>query len=714
MADKTFEVDIEGKTYEVDAPDEKTAWAWANQTHAQAKKAKSSGTKNIVGGAISGAADIGTTLLTPIDWVARKLGAQNVPILQDVIGFEPEERRRLVEKTMVEMGADPESFGYQAAKVGTQIAGTAGAPGAIARPAQVLTAGRFIPGMQGVTQGAVQSIEGLGKYVPEGVKTVGRAIESGGFNVPQAGNRVANAALRVGGGAAAGGAAAGLVNPEDVGTGAMGGGLFGALTKPIGAGIESAVNLGRRMLPAQQNAVANADQIQTIADQLGIDIKSVTPKMANFISAEVDKATRAGRNLDVAALARSADFQELGMKPLLGQITRDPTQFAQERNLRGAGTGIQERLTEQNRALQNVFSRGAEGAVEPYQAGNKFIDTLRKQDEAARGQIDALYKAARESDGRYADIDHVSFIKKANDKLDEQMLGRFLPENARNLLNDIAQGKVPLNVNNLVQVDSVLSAAQRSADDAGAKAIGVIRTELNDAPIASTVGEKAKQAFDVARSEARKRFAYIESNPALKAILDGKAVPDDFVNQFIIKGKANNVNTLAEALRNTNPDAFAQAKSQMAADIQRAAFGENITADAAIRPEMLARKLREIGTEKMSAFFSPEEISRYNTAMRVANYIEKHPNAAPVNTSNTLVSMLMQSPLVSGLERIPVIGGTIGLAKAGAGAIQKQAATSRAMNANVPSEAIGLTDAQRKLLAKALGSSSAAVGVLGQ
>lgn len=690
MADKTFEVDIEGKTYEVDAPDEKTAWAWANQTHAQAKKAKSSGTKNIVGGAISGAADIGTTLLTPIDWVARKLGAQNVPILQDVIGFEPEERRRLVEKTMVEMGADPESFGYQAGKVGTQIAGTAGAPRVLAAP--FMAAERVAP------------VAG----------TVGRAIESGGFNVPQAGNQVANAALRVGGGAAAGGVAAGLVNPEDVGTGAMGGGLFGALTKPIGAGIESAVNLGRRMLPAQQNAVANADQIQTIADQLGIDIKSVTPKMANFISAEVDKATRAGRNLDVAALARSADFQELGMKPLLGQITRDPTQFAQERNLRGAGTGIQERLTEQNRALQNVFSRGAEGAVEPYQAGNKFIDTLRKQDEAARGQIDALYKAARESDGRYADIDHVSFIKKANDKLDEQMLGRFLPENARNLLNDIAQGKVPLNVNNLVQVDSVLSAAQRSADDAGAKAIGVIRTELNDAPIASTAGEKAKQAFDVARSEARKRFAYIESNPALKAILDGKAVPDDFVSKFIIKGKANNVNTLAEALRNTNPDAFAQAKSQMAADIQRAAFGENITADAAIRPEMLARKLREIGTEKMSAFFSPEEISRYNTAMRVANYIEKHPNAAPVNTSNTLVSMLMQSPLVSGLERIPVIGGTIGLAKAGAGAIQKQAATSRAMNANVPSEAIGLTDAQRKLLAKALGSSSAAVGVLGQ
>jgi hypothetical protein len=33
----TFEVDVEGRTYEVDAPDPNTAWKWANQFHAEAK-----------------------------------------------------------------------------------------------------------------------------------------------------------------------------------------------------------------------------------------------------------------------------------------------------------------------------------------------------------------------------------------------------------------------------------------------------------------------------------------------------------------------------------------------------------------------------------------------------------------------------------------------------------------------------------------------------
>lgn len=34
----TFEVDVEGATYEVDAPDENTAWKWANETHKQANQ----------------------------------------------------------------------------------------------------------------------------------------------------------------------------------------------------------------------------------------------------------------------------------------------------------------------------------------------------------------------------------------------------------------------------------------------------------------------------------------------------------------------------------------------------------------------------------------------------------------------------------------------------------------------------------------------------
>lgn len=677
------------------------------------KKDKSTLAFNVPAGLVQGAADIGATILTPFDIAARKLGVSN-----DFIGYEPEERRRLITEGIKTVAKDlggevnTESLGFQGGRLATNIAGTAGVPGAIARPAQVLTAGRFIPGMQGATQGAVQAVESLGKYIPEGVKTVGRAIEFAGFNVPQAGSRISNAALRVGGGAAAGGAAAGMVNPEEIGAGAMGGGLFGALSKPITGAIESGVNLARRFTPATQATQqgVQAAQIQAVADQLGIDVQSMTPQMENFIAKEADKALRAGRNLDVAALARSADFEALGMKPLLGQITRDPTQFAQERNLRGAGTGIQERLTEQNRALQNLFGQGTEGVVEPYQAGKMIAGELGKQESQMTEGVRSLYKAARESAGKDLEVPMSGLANEYVTVLDE--FGDKVPSGVRNQFKKFGlEGMKQTKLFTVEEADKLLKVINSNvgADKATNTALGRLRNAVKD----SVMGVDAQGGvFAPAVKAAQQRFQTLEQIPAMQAVLEG-AAPEKFVNQFITKGSVDDVKRLAKALQQ-DPAVFQQAKSQMAADIQRAAFGENITADSAIRPEMLARKLREIGTEKMSAFFSPEEINRYNTAMRVANYIEKHPNAAPVNTSNTLVSALMQSPLVSGLERIPVIGGTIGLAKAGAGAIQKQAATSRAMNAQVPAEAIGLTDAQRKLLSKALGRTGAAVGVLSQ
>jgi hypothetical protein len=684
MADKTFEVDIEGKTYEVDAPDEKTAWAWANQTHVQAKKERSSGAKNIVSGMVSGAADIGTTLLTPIDWAARKMGAQNVPILQDVVGFEPAERRRLVEKTMVEMGADPESFGYQAGKIGTQIAGTLGAPGAVARP--FMAAERVAP------------VAG----------TVGRAIESAGFNVPQAGGRVANAALRVGGGAAAGGAAAGLVNPEEAGVGAMGGGLFGALSKPIGQAVGA---VARRFTPTDTAGLGDYQRqtIERVAGELGIDVNAMPKQMGNYIAAEAEKAFKTGSGLDPVALARKAEFESIGMKPLLGQITRDPTQFAQERNLRGAGQPIQERLTEQNIRLQNIFGEPAAAVETPYAAGQRIAGTLGKQEQEMAEGVRSLYRTARESAGKDLEVPLGGLADEYMTVLDE--FGDKVPSGVRNQFKKYGlEGMKQTKLFTVEEADRLLKVINDNvgADKATNTALGRLRNAVKD----SVMGVDAEGGvFAPAVAAAKQRFQTLEQIPAMKAALEG-VEPEKFVNKYITQGGVDDVKRLATALRK-DPETFNQARAQIAEDIRRAAFGEGVAGDAAIRPEMLAKKLREL-KEKLPAFFEPEEIAQYNTAMRVANYIEKHPNAAPVNTSNTLVSALMQNPLVNLAGKIPGAGAAIGTIKAATGAVKNEMATSRAMNAKVPTIKAELSEAQRRLLSKILGGAGAAAGVLGQ
>lgn len=64
-----FDVDVQGVTYEVDAPDERTAWKWANQTHARASQPArklpsappdDSMLKRAIGGAVEPLVSLGT------------------------------------------------------------------------------------------------------------------------------------------------------------------------------------------------------------------------------------------------------------------------------------------------------------------------------------------------------------------------------------------------------------------------------------------------------------------------------------------------------------------------------------------------------------------------------------------------------------------------------------------------------------------------------
>jgi hypothetical protein len=627
-------------------------------------------------GALSGASNIGATLLSPLD----KLG---------LTGKTPEERRAQLEQ-FFKQNADTGSLAFKGGELGTEIAGTAGVGGAIAKP--------------------------LGMVAPR----LAQAVRTAGFDVGAPAETIAgkmgNAALRVGGGAATGAASSSLIDPNNAETGAVAGGAFGALSPVIGKAVSSAVRKFSTPTAAESGAAlagATDDAVKSVAADIGVHPSELPSDTVNFISQEAKKAFEQGNVTDAAALLRKRDFESLGINPLTAQLTRDPTAYANELNLRGVNSDIANRLNEQNRSLHEIFGNPAANASEAGIASNDLASALKRFQDKQKSSIGDLYSQARSSEGRAANVDVKGFSDAANSALDEQMLGRFLPEQARGLLNDISSGKIPLNVNNLVQVDSVLSQAQRGSDAAGQKAIGVVRDALNNAQIESTAGVEAKNAFDVARTAARENFKLQESIPALKNAIENNEVGSDFAKKFIINDKnANNVKRLAELLKNESPDAFNQAKSQLADDIKRSAFGENADIGGAISPDRLAKKLRELGTEKMSAFFTPEEIAKYQTASRVAAYIAKHPNAAPVNTSNTLVAQLMASPSgqIAGkaAEFIPLKGAAVGAAKAATSAVKNQMAAIAALKAEIPLSKLELSESQRKLLAKIMGGIGAA------
>lgn len=149
------------------------------------------GAGNLAAGLVRGAGSIGATLLAPVDIARDALDGKGLSLQSN------RQRRADMDAALGTMGAETDSLLYKGGKLAGEIAGTAGAGGAVAN-----TVTRVAPRLAAAAPNVINSIRSAG-------------MTAGPGSVPQ---QIATRAL---GGAISGGASAGLVNPEDVGTGAL-------------------------------------------------------------------------------------------------------------------------------------------------------------------------------------------------------------------------------------------------------------------------------------------------------------------------------------------------------------------------------------------------------------------------------------------------------------------------------------------------------------
>jgi hypothetical protein len=170
--------------------------------------------------------------LAPVDAAANAMGINNSFIGRD-------DRRQAMEQVMKDTGVQPDSMGFKGSKLTAEALGTAGGGGALANA--------------------------LGRAAPVAVVNSPRlaqlaeALKTGGFSLgsPAAttlAGKAADMGVRTAGGAIAGGTAAGMVNPDDMGTGiVIGGALPGAIKAAglagslINQGVSGAVKHGLGM-----------------------------------------------------------------------------------------------------------------------------------------------------------------------------------------------------------------------------------------------------------------------------------------------------------------------------------------------------------------------------------------------------------------------------------------------------------------------------------
>lgn len=435
--------------------------------------------------------------------------------------------------------------------------------------------------------------------------------------------------------------------------GVAGGGAAGAATG-------AAARVKSALTPQAVKTAAADQQIALVLERQGVDWSQVPERIRQSVRQEVGEALQTG-SLNGDALRRLLAFRNTGTTPTVGMLTQNPAQITREMNLAKTGAnsmdpGLQRlpAIQNQNAAqlLRQLDEAGAARAPDAMGAGQAAVGSLRARQAAEQGRINSLYQQARDSGGRSLPLEGGTFTRRANELLDADNVGSFLPPDIATKMNAIAQGKFPLTVDVAEQLKTSIGNLQRgSADGNVRRALGLVRQALDDTPLQDgakaggnqvgipgqipqsvAAGEQSIAAFNAARSANRSWMQRVESNPALKAVVDG-VEPDQFVARFVV-GKGASAKDVGSLKAELGPEAVAAMKAHLVRHLRNAAT--NSTDDITkFSNDAYRRAMRDIGEDKLALFFDKAELQKLRDVGEAAKLMQAQPVGSAVNNSNS-------------------------------------------------------------------------------
>jgi hypothetical protein len=459
--------------------------------------------------------------------------------------------------------------------------------------------------------------------------------------------------------------------PKQQIAGSIGSGVAGQTAKENGAGfggqLAASVVGGLGAAGLANSATTLAKPPTTVnpleaLEKAGINVANLSDDVKNALTLEVQKALKVSPNLDDAAIGRLADYQKTGLTPMSGNLTLNPSTISRERNLAKIGANSTDPAAQKLSTIQRdndlklMDGLGKFGSDDDaVTASNKIIETLNVKDSATKKVIGKFYEQARNTEGRSALLNPRDFTQKANDALDDALLGGKLPGDVRNKLNSIAQGDTPLTVDVAEQLKTNIGALQRSSNDPAERlALSKVREALDNTALVDGQGKEAIAAFNKARSANKAYMQMVERNPALQAVRDG-VEPDKFVQKFILgngeKANISQVKALRDSLKD-NPEATTAIRGQIANYLKQRAVNGKADEVANFSPDAYNKALKAIGDDKLKLFFTDQDLDMLKTLGRVSSYEKFQPTGSAVNNSNTtgaltaVLDRLANSPLI--------------------------------------------------------------------
>jgi hypothetical protein len=456
------------------------------------------------------------------------------------------------------------------------------------------------------------------------------------------------------------------------------GGLFGFLSPAILEGILRGVGATANWIGGKVKGAGNVVTAQTrpleVETKLeielqknGVDWSKIPEEMRSQIVGEVQTALKSGGKIDTDAVRRLGDFAKLGIRPTKGQLTRDPYQWGNERNLgkMEVGKPITDRLTQQNQQMINVLDRSRNAASlspDEYATGQGAIQSLKEVGAGQKAVVDKAYEVARSQAGIEADVPLQPVAQKLGQVV-EDFGDDKIPSAVMKRLNEFGvNGGQQKRVFNIREAEKLKTLIDNNIDGPGtpaAKALGELKRSVDEAinSLADDSGSAAATAFKQARSAASQRFDVLKTTPALADVMDRskQLAPEKFVEQYFVRGDVNSVKSVMKQIP-------ANGRAEVQAGVmdwirKQAVLGDGDTAQ--LSAAGIKKALDSIGDRKLAEIFrgNGETLNDLMALKRVAAYIDRAPKSSSLNTSG---SGTMLADMLDKISRLPVLGAVAG------------------------------------------------------
>lgn len=342
------------------------------------------GAGNVAAGLVRGAGSIGATLLAPWDMAKDAIAGKGLSLESN------RQRRTDMDSALGTLGAETDSFGYGAGKLVGEIAGTAGAGGALAG-------------------GVARVAPTLAKAAP----SLFEAVRTGGMSANGAGMLT-----RAAGGAINGGVSAGLINPDDAATGAV---IGAAAPSVIRAAGTLGKNIGERAAATRAENIAKfnrgAPMRATLNEAVGAGYV-VPPNMVNPSAQNAIIESFSGKQATAQiASVRNQDVTEKLVRQSLGLAEDAPLTKSALEQIRKVEGGSYKRIGELSPAAEydlealkqarneaqgwfNAYNRSASPAdlakAKDFRDAAEMLE-LRLESHAKNAGKDALIPALRDA-----------------------------------------------------------------------------------------------------------------------------------------------------------------------------------------------------------------------------------------------------------------------------------------------------------------------------